>query len=602
MSNGYSIMRHKKLKKIQSIHGSSRHSYRAMRTPNANQERLALNKTIIGTAGDVVKDVQNRLNQLNTTIKKDNVLCIEYLLTASHKFFGKISKEEKQKWVDKNIQWLKDIHGEENVVHALLHEDETTPHIVAYVVPEFNGKLNAKNFLGGKKKCSDLVTSHANYNEEFGLERGVKGSTARHQRVRRYYSHVNFNMKILEKRLQKVEMIKPLPDPTISELVQAKVAFINREKVKAQYIKESQESINKLIQSARSALLRVEELEKEKDSWKEAFQAEQRINIETTREFKEKNETIQEKNGIIEHLEANLSKAYTEIAEMEMLTKEQVSELRKLNVSAVAQELQYTGEIKKKENAIDLVKRVCDFDYEQAISWLNLHFPNAEVINSAVEYVNVQEPTRLFKPIEKAIKKKVEEQIEALGCDSFRLTVVPKDEDDLPYVPGNRNGIEKFYSKKDLINNIPWLLAINKKEEKHIYITPMDKDAYYVLIDDLRITPEELEQMGYEPCLIQKTSWNSTQAILKLPITLDRKSVLHFFNEINKNIGDPKMTALRHPIRMAGFWNIKEKHERKGDFPIVSIEKASNRFCTRSTREVMQFMEGQEPPLPEHKM
>ena len=111
---------------MQSIHGSSRHSYRAMRTPNADPERISLNKTIIGTAGNVEKDVLERLNQIGGKKRSDNVLCVEYLLTATNKFFHLISQEEKEEWVRENIQWLKDIHGEENVVHALLHEDETT--------------------------------------------------------------------------------------------------------------------------------------------------------------------------------------------------------------------------------------------------------------------------------------------------------------------------------------------------------------------------------------------------------------------------------------------------------------------------------------------
>lgn len=584
MSKGFAIMRHKKLKTMQSIHGSSRHSYRAMRTPNADPERISLNKTIIGTAGNVEKDVSERLNQIGGKKRSDNVLCVEYLLTATNKFFHLISQEEKEEWVRENIQWLKDIHGEENVVHALLHEDETTPHIVAYVVPEHAGKLNCKHFLGGQKKCSELVTSHANRNERFGLVRGVKGSLATHQRVRRYYSHVNFRQEILNKLLKKTKDIQPPPEATWKELIPAGRAQINRKLFLKNWKKGVNKSIRELAEVATDAQVRLKDLEEKVESLEHEVLMQQKVIVDLTSERKRKNEEI-------EYLEGNLSKAYTEIGELEVLTKEKVSELRKLNVSAVAQMLGYTGEIIRKENAIDLVKRVCDFDYEKAISWLNLHFPNAEVINSAVDYVQVQESERLFTPIEKAIKRKVEEQVYALGCDSFRISVVPKDGEGNPYVPGNVTGEEKFYSRKDLINNIPWLLAINNKEDKHIYITPMDKDAYYVLIDDLRISPAELEERGFAPCLVQKTSWNSTQAILKLPITLDRKCVIKFFNEINKEIGDAQMTGLRHPIRMAGFWNKKEKHKKGEDYPIVQIEKASNRFCTKATEEVRRIMD-----------
>lgn len=50
-----------------------------------------------------------------------------------------------------NIQWLEKTYGKDNVVHAALHMDESTPHIAAYIVPEKDGKLNCREFLGGRE-------------------------------------------------------------------------------------------------------------------------------------------------------------------------------------------------------------------------------------------------------------------------------------------------------------------------------------------------------------------------------------------------------------------------------------------------------------------
>ncbi|WP_419851934.1 plasmid recombination protein [Actinobacillus pleuropneumoniae] len=38
-----------------------------------------------------------------------------------------------------------------------MHNDESTPHLVAYVVPlDERGKLNAKKWLGGKKLMNEM--------------------------------------------------------------------------------------------------------------------------------------------------------------------------------------------------------------------------------------------------------------------------------------------------------------------------------------------------------------------------------------------------------------------------------------------------------------
>lgn len=115
-----------------------------------------------------------------------------------------------------------------------------------------------------------------------------------------------------------------------------------------------------------------------------------------------------------------------------------------------------------------------------------------------------------------------------------------------------------------------------------ISITPMDDHAYYVLLDDAKITPERIIELGLEPCLIQRTSPNSVQAVFKLPRNLNRDDVLQVFNKLNQTAGDPKMTGLRHPFRLAGFKNTKEKYvQPDGRRPFVTVEYSSNRFSQR---------------------
>ncbi len=77
------------------------------------------------------------------------------------------------------------------MVAAVLHRDETTPHIQAMVVPiDERGHMNAYSFTGTKGK---LIALHDSYNEaveHLGLDRGIRGSVATHQTVREWYGKI----------------------------------------------------------------------------------------------------------------------------------------------------------------------------------------------------------------------------------------------------------------------------------------------------------------------------------------------------------------------------------------------------------------------------
>ncbi|HBH8326678.1 TPA: plasmid recombination protein [Escherichia coli] len=187
----YAILRTKKLKEWGNICASLEHNFRERLTPNADENRTAKNVHI---GGNSTEEIRQKIEQgLPQKYRADCVKCIEYLITASPEFFKERSSETQQKYFDNAIEWLKERHGAENVKCVSIHNDESTPHLVAYVVPiDERGKLNAKKWLGGKKLLSEMQDD---FNEKVGsismLFRGVKGSKAKHQRVQRFYGELD---------------------------------------------------------------------------------------------------------------------------------------------------------------------------------------------------------------------------------------------------------------------------------------------------------------------------------------------------------------------------------------------------------------------------
>lgn len=189
---GFQILRTKKLKQTVSVLRSLKHSHREQETLNADPSKRGDNGVLIG-AGDANAVLQGFKQLLPEKIRKGGVLCIEYLVTASPESMQKMTKAQQDEYFNDAVKWLQERHGAKNVIHAGVHRDETTPHMFAYVMPyDSKGKMNASAFLGGSEVLSKMQTDfHQKVSQKYGLERGVKGSKAKHQRVKRHYAQLN---------------------------------------------------------------------------------------------------------------------------------------------------------------------------------------------------------------------------------------------------------------------------------------------------------------------------------------------------------------------------------------------------------------------------
>lgn len=180
------ILRTTKLKTAGEIGGSLGHTFRIMKTPNADKSKLHLNEHEFSL--DQIK--QNIKDRLPDKVRKNGVRVVEYLITGSPDWLGWGTDAEK-KFFDSAKKWLVEKHGFENVVGLSIHRDETTPHLVAYVVPiDENGKLNARGIFGGKGKMSAMQSSFADQVKELGLERGIEGSRAKHTTIKQFYAEI----------------------------------------------------------------------------------------------------------------------------------------------------------------------------------------------------------------------------------------------------------------------------------------------------------------------------------------------------------------------------------------------------------------------------
>ena len=121
-----------------------------------------------------------------------------------------IANEDRlDEWCSDNLKYLADTFGRENIVSAVLHMDEQTPHIHATLVPIVRGERKRKKKEEQVRKryrkkptetarlCADDIMTRAklkSYQDTYaqamsgyGLQRGVDGSEAKHISTRKYY-------------------------------------------------------------------------------------------------------------------------------------------------------------------------------------------------------------------------------------------------------------------------------------------------------------------------------------------------------------------------------------------------------------------------------
>ncbi len=203
--NQYAIIGLAKLKAGGNIKAVLEHMTRSRKTENSN-----------GRANDVLiqpPQLPEIMERLNSYLPRKNaVLSYDFLMTASPDFFQDKTEEEIKAWERDSLAWCQETFGKDNVVAAICHRDELTPHIQALIIPEKDGKLNARYYTGGREKMRALWTGYARKMKAWGLQRGKLFSPAEHKAIRDYYADVNKAAELVARGKVRAEQ---LPEPGI---------------------------------------------------------------------------------------------------------------------------------------------------------------------------------------------------------------------------------------------------------------------------------------------------------------------------------------------------------------------------------------------------
>jgi len=204
----YAILRHVKVVDKKQADKATAHNYRQYEVPNADQEAKHPNVEFVNTEQrDYWELATERIKEADITIRrKDQIRCVEIVLTASPEFFkrdaeGKALDYSQEDWTKAVRTYLIETFGEKNLIACQLQQDEKSPHVHAVVVPiTEDGRLSARD-LFNPGTLRGYQTEFARRMEAFGLERGVEHSQAKHQPMQQMYGQQNKTAAELDKQM-----------------------------------------------------------------------------------------------------------------------------------------------------------------------------------------------------------------------------------------------------------------------------------------------------------------------------------------------------------------------------------------------------------------
>jgi hypothetical protein len=121
-----------------------------------------------------MQDIQAEIDQAGAKTRSNSVVALDAIYTASGDFFKDKSTEECNQFFRDCLQFHQRRFG--HVVSALIHYDETTPHLHILSVPlTQDGRLSAREIVGNRANLSRMQTEFfEQVGKEYGLERGVQ--------------------------------------------------------------------------------------------------------------------------------------------------------------------------------------------------------------------------------------------------------------------------------------------------------------------------------------------------------------------------------------------------------------------------------------------
>lgn len=185
----YAILRFSK-RKAGGVAATDRHNERKKSSyqsnPNIDMERSQNNIHFIKPNGTYTAVYKRMLTRSGCKARKDSTVVVETLITSSRPFLSGLLPEEVTQYFNHAFDFMTQKIGKENIISAVVHMDETTPHMHLSFCPITpDNRLSAKDILGNRAKLSKWQDEFHAHMVSFypALQRGMSSQDTHRQHV-----------------------------------------------------------------------------------------------------------------------------------------------------------------------------------------------------------------------------------------------------------------------------------------------------------------------------------------------------------------------------------------------------------------------------------
>lgn len=216
MSETYGIIRLAKTKST-AVHAAQYHNDRlpgVHSNPDIKPKLHELNQEFLAH-GKYEDEIAERTKDLKRKVRKDAVVLVDGMMTASPEWFKDHSYDEAMAFFKDGLDFIQDRFGKENVFYFTVHRDETTYHAHFGFTPIKDGSLSWKKFFPNRQALTKFQDQfYENVSSKYGMKRGTKREygdpVKRHKTVREFKAE---KVKELDREIaERTERLESLQD------------------------------------------------------------------------------------------------------------------------------------------------------------------------------------------------------------------------------------------------------------------------------------------------------------------------------------------------------------------------------------------------------
>ncbi len=150
--------------------------------PQIDKTRTGGNYHIVKRQRSYTPFINDKIEALDlpTKVRKDAVLMCSFVVGSDGAFFKNLSLQEQRQFFMDCTRFFAERYGEGNIISAIVHMDETTPHLHLNLIPIASSRLCAKKLFDRKALTALQTDLYREVGAKWNLQRGKEGSQAKH--------------------------------------------------------------------------------------------------------------------------------------------------------------------------------------------------------------------------------------------------------------------------------------------------------------------------------------------------------------------------------------------------------------------------------------